>query len=134
MQQNDRDTDLLEEVRKRMRQILDNPGIGENESQTAERLNRLREAALQAHKLSRRVGSLPPQPDTPRARLSMWLVRLVRQALFWYTPQIVDYQSTVSEALEMQVAVFEAMGRRLERAEARAAAFQLEMDRLSAGQ
>jgi hypothetical protein len=55
---------------------------------------------------------------------------MVRQALFWYTPQIIAYQSTATEALETQIALFEAIGRRLDRAEARTAALQLELNRL----
>ncbi|MBZ5725705.1 MAG: hypothetical protein LAP87_11990 [Acidobacteriia bacterium] len=123
---------FLDEVRGRMRQSLASSETGEIEHRVAEGLSRLREASREALLCCSTVGSLPPQPDSLRARLSMWLVRIVRQALFWYTPQVIAYQSTAAGALETQVALFEAICRRLERAEARTAALQLELSRLTA--
>ena len=61
----------------------------------------------------------------------MWLVRLVRQSLFWYTPQIIAYQTAATDALETHLELFESVCRRLERTEACLAALQLEVDRLA---
>jgi len=129
MEHANRELEFLEEVRNRMRQTLDTSAIAEIEQRHAEDLYRLREAARDLRKQCSRMGSLPPQPDSFRARVGMWLVRMVRQALFWYTPQIAGFQSTTAGAVELQVALFEAMSRRLERTEARVAALQLELDR-----
>ncbi len=129
MEHGNRELEFLDEVRERMRQTLDEPEIGKIERHHAEDLYQLREAGRDLRKQCSRMGSLPPQPDSFRARASMWLVRMVRQALFWYTPQIAGFQSTTAGAVELQVALFEAMSRRLERTEARVAALQLELDR-----
>ena len=123
--------EFLNEVRTRMRQSLERPEIDEIARRAAESMARLREASREARMCCSTMGSLPPQPDSLRARLSMWLVRMVRQGLFWYTPQIIAYQSSTCEALEMQIALFEAIYRRLDLAEARTAALQLELKRLT---
>lgn len=124
--------EFLDEVRRRLRQGMEGSEKDDMGSRAADTLLRLREATRVARIRGSAVGSLPPQPDTLRARLSMLLVRMVRQALFWYTPQIVEYQSAASEALETQIVLFETICRRLDRADARAAALQLELNRLTA--
>lgn len=51
------------------------------------------------------VGELPPQPPTLRGRLGSLLVKTVRRALFWYTPQVAAFQRATSESLrELEVA------------------------------
>ncbi len=131
MEHSDRHVEFLAEVRKRMRQTFEDSGLGELECQEADALERIRTASREVRKRLNVVGTLPPQPDSLRARMGMGLVRMVRQALFWYTPQIAAYQSAATEALEMHVTLFEMVCRRLERTEARLAALQLEVDRLA---
>src|SRR5579863_2647006 len=50
------------------------------------------------------VGELPPQPLSLRGRLGTLLVKAVRRMLFWYTPQIRDFQASVVAAFDEQVA------------------------------
>jgi len=54
------------------------------------------------HASAARVGQQPPQPPTWRARLGAAAIRLMRRALFWYTPQISQFHSTVIETFEAQ--------------------------------
>ncbi len=42
---------------------------------------------------------MPPCPETLRGRIGASLVRMVRRALFWYTPQIVAVQEAITEVL-----------------------------------
>lgn len=46
------------------------------------------------------VGELPPQPPSFRGRLGSLLVKAVRRTLFWYTPQIRDFQAGVVAAFD----------------------------------
>jgi len=46
------------------------------------------------------VGRLPPQPATFRGSVGAFFVRLVRRALFWYSPQIVRFQVEAAAAIE----------------------------------
>ncbi|MCE5306225.1 MAG: hypothetical protein LLG20_01140 [Acidobacteriales bacterium] len=62
-----------------------------------------------ARRCSAAIGTQPPQPPTLRARLSSILVRLVRRMLFWYTPQITDFNEVTLRALEEQVAALESV-------------------------
>jgi SAM-dependent methyltransferase len=47
-----------------------------------------------------KVGEVPPSPPTLRARIGSWFVRMVRRALFWYTPQILEFQRSAARAIE----------------------------------
>ena len=38
------------------------------------------------------VGQMPPSPETLRATIGKSLVRTVQRMLFWYTPQILQFQ------------------------------------------
>lgn len=62
-----------------------------------------------ARRCSAMIGEQPPQPPTFRARLSAGLVRLVRRMLFWYTPQLTDFNDAALRALEEQVAALESV-------------------------
>ncbi len=62
-----------------------------------------------ARRCSAAIGTQPPQPATLRARLSSILVRLVRRMLFWYTPQITDFNEVTLRVLEEQVAALESV-------------------------
>jgi SAM-dependent methyltransferase len=42
------------------------------------------------------VGQLPPEPPTFRGRTGALFVKIVRRALFWYTPPIVRFQAAVT--------------------------------------
>jgi len=66
-----------------------------------------------ARRCSAAIGEQPPQPSTLRARLSAALVRLVRRMLFWYTPQITDFNDATLRVLEEQVAALESVAARL---------------------
>ena len=44
------------------------------------------------------IGQLPPEPPTLRGRVGIFLVKIVRRALFWYTPQIVEFHKTVTSS------------------------------------
>lgn len=50
------------------------------------------------------VGELPPQPPSFRGSLGSLLVKAVRRMLFWYTPQIRDFQADVVAAFDAQLA------------------------------
>ena len=50
----------------------------------------IRELLRQLDVAASRVGKLPPQPPTFRARVGSALVRIVQRLLFWYTPQIAN--------------------------------------------
>ncbi|HEY6392218.1 MAG TPA: class I SAM-dependent methyltransferase [Bryobacteraceae bacterium] len=53
------------------------------------------------------VGRMPPSPNTRRARLGSFLIRIIQRALFWYTPQIVRFQNEVAHALSTGCSLFE---------------------------
>lgn len=69
-------------------------------------LRRMAGAVKTTHGL---IGKMPPQPPTFRARVGAVLVRLVRRALFWYTPQIVAFHAAVTQVVEEQVRALEAL-------------------------
>ena len=67
----------------------------------------LRQAANHAARCAGLVGEMPPAPATWRARAGALFVRLVRRMLFWYTPQIAQYQQASARALRDQVDALE---------------------------
>ena len=67
----------------------------------------LRQAADHAARCAGKVGEMPAAPPTPRARLGAFFVRLVARMLFWYTPQIAQYQQASARALRDQAAAME---------------------------
>jgi SAM-dependent methyltransferase len=56
----------------------------------------LEEAGRALKDTSSLIGQLPPEPPTFRGRLGAFFVRIVRRALFWYTPQIAAFQAEVT--------------------------------------
>src|SRR5688572_15266412 len=46
-----------------------------------------------------KVGRMPPQPPTLRAKLGSVLVQFVRRALFWYSDQVNEANARVAQAL-----------------------------------
>jgi SAM-dependent methyltransferase len=53
---------------------------------------------------SSRIGELPPQPPTFRGRIGSFIVKLVRRALFWYTPQVLEFQIATTRVIEEVIA------------------------------
>jgi SAM-dependent methyltransferase len=62
------------------------------------------EAAVHSLHLKSLVGELPPQPPSLRGSLGSLLVKAVRKMLFWYTPQIRDFQAGAVAAFDAQLA------------------------------
>lgn len=59
------------------------------------------------------VGQLPPEPPTFRGRMGARLVKLVKRALFWYTPQIVYFQYSALRVMEEQSKLLDLALRRI---------------------
>jgi len=77
-----------------------------------------------------RIGDMPRQPPTLRARVGAALVRLVRRGLFWYSDQVLTFQGLAANAAAEQVRIFEqlaASGQRIEELSAKVRA----LDRLA---
>jgi 2-polyprenyl-3-methyl-5-hydroxy-6-metoxy-1,4-benzoquinol methylase len=53
------------------------------------------------------VGQMPPQPPTMRGRIGAWIIRQVRRALFWYTPQILEFHRITTDVIEKQARAIE---------------------------
>src|SRR6266852_1744429 len=66
-----------------------------------------RGSCLRLSSISDSVGRMPPGPNTRRARLGSYLIRLIQRALFWYTPQIVRFQNEVAHAMTTSCSLFE---------------------------
>jgi len=61
-----------------------------------------------------RIGDMPPQPPTLRARIGAVLVRLIRRSVFWYTGQILDFQRLIANAAEEQIRALDELHRKVE--------------------
>jgi SAM-dependent methyltransferase len=103
----------MQEIRERIRQRPGPPRLpaeAEIPLETAVRSRQLPdmhplETTLRSLHLNQSmVGELPPQPSSLRGSLGSLLVKTVRRMLFWYTPQIRDFQATVVEGFERQLA------------------------------
>ena len=55
------------------------------------------------------VGTLPPQPPTLRGRIGSLLTKAVRRALFWYTPQLQSFHTSLVDAFEQQAGALNAL-------------------------
>jgi len=55
------------------------------------------------------IGQLPPEPPTFRGRAGAFFVRIVRRALFWYTPPIARFQAMVTLYLRELLAATKAV-------------------------
>ena len=64
------------------------------------------------------VGRMPPSSNTLRARFGAVLVRIVQRMLFWYTPQIVGFNTSAMGLVQEQ-------GRLIEQLSAQVAALQV---------
>jgi 2-polyprenyl-3-methyl-5-hydroxy-6-metoxy-1,4-benzoquinol methylase len=70
-------------------------------------LSRLRESARQLSLTHALVGRMPPQTSTFRGRVGAWIIRKIQRALFWYTPQILEFHRSVDHVVEEFVHVVE---------------------------
>src|ERR1035438_3400544 len=57
---------------------------------------RLEEAGTALEAAHSLIGQLPPEPPTLRGRAGAFLVKSVRRALFWYTPQIARFHEVAT--------------------------------------
>ena len=69
----------------------------------------LREAAHRVRLSCSLVGQMPPQPPSLRARIGAKLVRIVQRMLFWYTPQILQFHTAVTQAIVEHVSLLGAL-------------------------
>jgi 2-polyprenyl-3-methyl-5-hydroxy-6-metoxy-1,4-benzoquinol methylase len=53
------------------------------------------------------IGEPPPTPPSLRARVGAVLIRVVRRALFWYSPRIIESQLATADAIDKHVSVCE---------------------------
>jgi O-antigen chain-terminating methyltransferase len=60
------------------------------------------------------VGQTPPEPPSLRGRIGAGLVKLVQRMLFWYTPQIVNFQYSALRAIEEQTKSLESAAAQLQ--------------------
>jgi 2-polyprenyl-3-methyl-5-hydroxy-6-metoxy-1,4-benzoquinol methylase len=70
-------------------------------------LSRLRESARQLNLTHALVGRMPPEAPTFRGRIGAWIIRKIQRALFWYTPQILEFHRSVDHVVEELVKVVE---------------------------
>ena len=56
----------------------------------------LEQTGLALEHTSSLIGQLPPEPPTLRGRMGAFFVKIVRRALFWYTPPIARFQTAVT--------------------------------------
>jgi SAM-dependent methyltransferase len=99
---------IMQENRERIRQRSAPPRLtAEPESAGPELLDMgaLETAIDSLHLRKSLVGELPPQPPSFRGRLGGLLVKAVRRMLFWYTPQIRDFQAGVVAVFDEQMSV-----------------------------
>ncbi len=68
-------------------------------SQDSYELTTLRGTCQRLYQNRNSIGKLPPSPNTLRAKIGGLLVRGVQRCLFWYTPQISQFQNDVIGAL-----------------------------------
>ena len=73
--------------------------------QDAYELAALRSAYQRLYQNRNAIGKMPPSPNTLRARIGAYLVRGVQRCLFWYTPQILQFQNDVISALNSACAL-----------------------------
>jgi len=93
--------EIMREVRARIRNRTAPPYPQQNsvpvfpmpEGPDWTRLEEAGTALEDAHSL---IGQLPPEPPTLRGRAGALLVKSVRRALFWYTPQIVKFHGVAT--------------------------------------
>ena len=70
-------------------------------------LARLKTSTVTLEEAARRIGEIPPAPNTFRARLGAAVVRVMQRALFWLVPSIKSTQQNLVQALRDHVTVTE---------------------------
>jgi len=120
---------VMREIRERVyrRTSAAPPGAPDRSSLREIDWTSLRHAAQHAARCAGLVGQMPSAPLTWRARCGGVFVRLVRRMLFWYTPQIAQYQQASARAIREQV---EAMERLDETVRVTAASIHARLDEL----
>ena len=98
---------IMQEIRERIRARSATPRVSAGPDLSAAleppELTAL-EAAVQSLDASKSLaGELPPQPRSMRGWLGGLLVKLVRRMLFWYTPQIREFQAGAVNAFNAQL-------------------------------
>src|SRR5207249_4024605 len=63
------------------------------------------------------VGDLPPATPTLRAKAGAAVIKIIRQALFWYSAQILSFQRLVTAAADEQRRAIALVRERLDRVE-----------------
>jgi SAM-dependent methyltransferase len=81
--------------------------VSDRVSKWTEELMALRTAYDLVHQRRGTVGTMPPTPHTARAQVGAFLVRLVQRMMFWYTPQINEFNEAVTRALNHVCATLE---------------------------
>jgi len=104
---------IMQEIRERIRQRSAPPRLPvESEFPPNPDLldmNSLETTVRSLHLSKSLVGELPPKPPSFRGSLGNLLVKAVRRMLFWYTPQIRDFQAGVAAGFDQQVAALRSM-------------------------
>ena len=90
-------------------------------------ITRLGQSYEQLVSIRHNVGRMPASPNTYRARIGSFLVRIVRQMLFWYTPQIHAFHNGTVEMGESLCAVAEKQFGALQRLHAEIADLRSEL-------
>ena len=70
-------------------------------------LARLLESARQLSLTHALVGRMPPEAPTFRGRIGAWMIRKMQRALFWYTPQILEFHRNVEHVVGELVGIIE---------------------------
>ncbi len=105
---------IMREIRERVRaRRARNGAVGkgrEAEPAAPEMyLERLTRATLELRGAIGRLGDMPAQPPTWRARAGAVLVQVVRRCLFWHTEQVREVQWAAVAALEEQTRAIESL-------------------------
>jgi SAM-dependent methyltransferase len=98
---------------------MDSPEAAPGAAAAPPELDAIRRALTELRRTSDAVGQLPPEPPTFRGRMGARLVRLIRRALFWYTPRLVQFNHAAVQAHEEQGKVLEAVVEQLRQSEVR---------------
>ncbi len=98
---------IMREIRERIRKDFDFPELGLDREPSGSTQNDDLTASLRS--ALNLVGKLPPQPPTLRGWVGALLVKTVRRALFWYTPQLQSFHASVVRGFERQAGALNAL-------------------------
>jgi SAM-dependent methyltransferase len=97
---------IMQEIRERLRQRSSPPpfsAIPDFSALQLPEMGALENTVRSLNSSQSLVGELPPQPISLRAKLGALLVKFVQRMLFWYTPQIREFQAGVVRGFEEQL-------------------------------